>query len=186
MRKIIQDFVTLCTNTLTLSPPIYDFGSLQVPGQEKDADLRPLFPGVKYVGCDLQSGPGVDRILDLHHLNLPKRTVHTALCLDTFEHVEYPRQAISELLRILSPGGVLILTSVLRFEIHPYPHDYWRFTPEGFESLLKDFAHAWIKPIGKVHFPHTIVAVAWKMSPTLALTDLLDLKFKEFLKSCPD
>jgi SAM-dependent methyltransferase len=186
MRKIIQDFVALCTNTLTLSPPIYDFGSLQVPEQEKEADLRPLFPGAKYIGCDLRPGPGVDRILDLHHLQLPDSSAQTALCLDTFEHVEYPRKAISELHRILSPGGVLILTSVLRFEIHPHPHDYWRFTPEGFASLLKNFTHSFIQPIGKIHFPHTIVAIAWKMSPTLALTDLVNLKFKEFQKSCPD
>ncbi len=40
--------------------PIVEIGSLQVPGQEGFADLRPLFPGRCYVGCDLRPGPGVE------------------------------------------------------------------------------------------------------------------------------
>lgn len=185
MRQIIKDFISLCAQNLELTPPIYEFGSLQVPGQEGFADLRPLFPGAKYIGCDLQSGPGVDKIIDLHQIELPSTSVNTALCLDTFEHVEYPRKAIAEIHRILSPGGILILTSVMRFIIHEYPFDYWRFTPEGFSSLCQIFPYAYVMPIGDPRFPHTIIAIAWKMAPHITTINIIDRAFMEFQKSCP-
>src|SRR5215471_3556816 len=88
-----KGFVTLVRDSVPLEGPIYEFGAFQVPGQ--DGDLRGLFPGHKYVGSDFRPGPGVDVILDLHHLDLPDESVATAICLDTLEHVEYPERAVS-------------------------------------------------------------------------------------------
>lgn len=165
MRKLIKYFVKICAETLPISEPIYEFGSLQVPGQEGFANLRPLFPNKKYNGADMQNGPGVDVILNLHNISLPKNSVGTVLVLDTFEHVEYPRKAIKEIHRILKPNGLFIMSSVMNFPIHSYPYDYWRFTPDGFKSLLKPFAYSFVDSIGTPEFPHTIVSFAFK-SPT--------------------
>ena len=83
MRLLIRDFVSLVAASVPILEPIYEFGSLQVPGQEGVADLRPLFPQKKYVGCDMREGAGVDKIVDLHNINLPSDSVGTVLCLDT-------------------------------------------------------------------------------------------------------
>jgi hypothetical protein len=60
MRSSIKQFVKVCSGALPIAEPIFEFGSMQVPGQEGLADLRPLFPGKKYVGTDMAKGLGVD------------------------------------------------------------------------------------------------------------------------------
>lgn len=162
MRKSIKEFVKICAKTLPISGPIYEFGSLQVPGQEGFADLRPLFPNKEYVGADMREGPGVDVILNLHNINVPSVSVRTVLILDTLEHVEFPRKAMEEVYRILKPNGILIVSSIMNFPIHDYPYDYWRFTPQGFKSLLKPFAFSFVDSVGNPEFPHTIVGLASK------------------------
>ena len=56
MRESIKQFVKVVADKLPILEPIYEFGSLQVPGQESFADLRPFFPGKEYIGCDLKRG----------------------------------------------------------------------------------------------------------------------------------
>lgn len=162
MRGEIKQFVKLCAETLPISEPIYEFGALQVPAQVGFADLRPFFPGRKYIGVDIRKGPGVDAILDLHDIRLDSESVGTILILDTLEHVEFVRKAINECHRVLKPNGLLIISSVMNFPIHDHPHDYWRFTPEAFESLLRPFSSSVVDFAGDESFPHTVVGIACK------------------------
>src|SRR3990172_11260268 len=108
MRDSIRQFVRLVAETLPVPEPIFEFGAFQVPSQVGFADLRPLFPGKEYVGCDMREGPGVDRILNLHRIDLPSESVGTVLVLDTLEHVEYCREAVAEIHRILRPDGLVV------------------------------------------------------------------------------
>jgi len=164
MRELIKQFVKICAETLPISEPIYEFGSLQVAGQEEFADIRPFFPGKKYIGADIRKGPGVDVILNLHKINLPSESTGTVLILDTLEHVEFVRDAIKEVHRILRPTGILIISSVMNFPIHDYPSDYWRFTPEGLKSLLKPFDMSFVDFAGENNFPHTVIGIGVKGS----------------------
>src|SRR5574341_430370 len=133
MRLLINQYVRICAGTLPCAEPVVEFGSFQVPGQDDISDLRIFFPDKKYIGADMRQGPGVDRVLNLHQIDLPDK-----------------------------PAGVLILGSVMNFPIHDYPHDYWRFTPEAFRSLLKPFSHTVVVAAGESLFPHTIVGVGFK------------------------
>jgi hypothetical protein len=69
MRPHLREFLELCARTLVCPEPIVEIGAFQVAGQEAIADLRPLFPGRHYIGCDMRRGPGVDRIEDVHALS---------------------------------------------------------------------------------------------------------------------
>jgi len=162
MRKNILKFVELCARTLPIQEPVYEFGALQVPGQEGFADLRPFFPGKKYIGTDMQQGPGVDKVLNLHHIKLFPRSIGTALILDTIEHVEYPRQAIKNIHKVLKKNGFIIISSHMKFPIHAYPQDYWRFTPEGLKSLLNPFDSVFVDFGGDSDFPHSVFGFACK------------------------
>ena len=136
MREAIKRFVEMFSKSFPIKEPIYEFGSLQVPGQEGFADLRPLFKGKKFVG--------------------------TALVIDTLEHTEDVRKAVNECYRVLKDNGILVITSVMNFPIHDYPEDYWRFTPEAFKSLLKPFKNSFVSSAGDKDFPHTIVGIGFK------------------------
>ncbi len=162
MRENIRDFVKLAEAVIGLTEPIYEFGASQIEGQEALADLRPLFAGKKYVGCDLFAGKGVDRIENLEKLSLEAGSVGSAVCCDTIEHVEHPAEAVREIHRVLAPDGVLVLTSVMDFRIHNFPADYWRFTPEGFKSLLSVFPRSIVGWQGWREQPHTIFGIGFK------------------------
>lgn len=90
MRRSVKEFVEACARVLDFAGPVYEFGSLQVQGQAGFADLRPLFPGKAYVGCDCREGRGVDRVLDMHALDLPDATAGSVLCLDTLDTSSSP------------------------------------------------------------------------------------------------
>jgi SAM-dependent methyltransferase len=162
MRLLIREFAQLCAETLPFAEPVYEFGAFQVEGQEHIADMRSFFPGRAYVGSDMRPGRGVDVLLNLHELALPDGSVGSALLLDTLEHVEYPHRALAEVHRVLRPGGVVIISSVMQFPIHGHPDDYWRFTPSAFQSLLKPFAWSQVAAAGEELFPHTVVGVGVK------------------------
>jgi SAM-dependent methyltransferase len=66
-------------------------------------------------------------------------SIGLVLNLESLEHVPYPQKAIDEILRVLRPNGLVILTTVMHFKIHRAPKDYWRFTPDGIELLLSRF-----------------------------------------------
>ena len=182
MRESIKRFMDLCTETLPLVGPVYEFGSLQVEGNAEIADLRSLFPNTDFYGCDMRPGPGVDLLIDLHKIDLPDACAGTVVSLDTLEHVEYPRQAINEIYRILRPGGIAVISSVMRFPIHGYPNDYWRFTPEGFKSLLKPFEFSFVGSCGGTKdFPQTVVGLGLKSSsPNLEVFEECYAKWAHF------
>ncbi len=171
MRKDIRRFVQLANETLPLQDVIYEFGALQVAGQPEVEDLRSLFPGRPYVGCDMRPGPGVDKILNLHNLDLEESSVGSVICMDTLEHVEYPREAVREIFRILGDDGIAVLSSVMNFPIHGYPQDFWRFTPEGFRSLLNCFDDCFVGYYGHDDFPHTVVGLGFKGQQPPELSD---------------
>lgn len=162
MQKTNRDFLKLCIEHLVWAGPVYEFGALQVSGSTLE-DLRPLFTEHTFIGADMREGPGVDQVLDLHGLDLPDDSVGFAVCLDTLEHVERPWTAVEEMYRVLKPGGVLVMSSVFEFPIHGYPNDYWRFTPEGFRSLLKPFTSVLVSSYGRSDAtPQNVVAVSRK------------------------
>jgi SAM-dependent methyltransferase len=156
MRQSVKDYLVKIISRFPLLEPIYEIGSYRVEGQEEFADLRPFFPGKVYVGCDMRPGLGVDRIEDVQCLKSRSNSVGTILIFDTLEHVENVHRAMEEIYRILKPGGMVIMSSVMNFPIHDYPSDYWRFTPEAFELLLKRFEVHEVEFDGGPAFPEGI------------------------------
>lgn len=158
----VRQFIEDTARRLPWAGPVYEFGAYRVEGQEAIADMRAFFPDVEYVGCDMRLGPGVDRVMNLHNLDLPDEVAGTVLCLETLEHVEFARRAVEEMHRVLAPGGFCILTSCMNEPVHDYPHDYWRFTPQGFASLLRVFPSQHVSWVGNERFPHSVFGIGHK------------------------
>ncbi|MEX0918569.1 MAG: class I SAM-dependent methyltransferase [Candidatus Paceibacterota bacterium] len=91
------------------------------------------------VGLDVIPGEGVDVVADAHQLPFEKNTFDVVLCSEVLEHLHSPKQAISEMYRVLKPGGILILTTRFMFPIHDAPADYFRFSKGSLYYLLTDW-----------------------------------------------
>jgi SAM-dependent methyltransferase len=164
MREHVETFASEAATSLPFGSPIIEIGARPAMGQEASLDLRELFPGVDYIGCDIQSGPRVDRIEDVHALSFADGSVGGVFALDTLEHVADPRRALDEIWRVLRPGGVVVISSVMFFPIHAHPWDYWRFTPEGFGLLLGRFESSVVMAYGWSLMPETVFGVGIKGS----------------------
>jgi SAM-dependent methyltransferase len=185
MRPHLREFFELCAKTLACPEPIVEIGAFQVAGQEAISDLRPLFRGKTYIGCDMQTGPGVDRLEDIHKLSFRSGKVGTFLLADTLEHVADPHRAMHEIYRCLRDDGVVIYSSVMNFPIHGFPNDYWRFTPEAFRALASDFPRAMIFFSGPAEFPHTVCGIATKNNYDPSLLKTLAKLVGEIEKTAP-
>jgi SAM-dependent methyltransferase len=64
----------------------------------------------------------------------------TVLSNQVLEHVPDPRALWADMVRVLRPGGNLIVTVPFSFRIHAAPHDYWRFTSYALRELCREHA----------------------------------------------
>jgi SAM-dependent methyltransferase len=162
MREPVRAFCEVAAAAFPGSGRVVEFGAYQVEGQERQADLRALFAGRPYVGCDLRAGPGVDRVEDVSAPSFADGSVGTVVCFETLEHVFEVRRAFDSLHRILAPGGVLIASAPFHFHIHAHPDDYWRLTPSAWRRLLAPYAVRVVGALGPEKRPHTVLALAVK------------------------
>lgn len=104
-----------------------------------------LFPRVeRYVAVDLVFEGLVDVIGDAGAIPMKDETCDVVLCTQTLDYVAEPKGAISEMCRILKPGGILILSAPA---FVPQHHDEcWRFTAQGLKQLLSGFSEVEIVP----------------------------------------
>lgn len=65
-------------------------------------------------------------------------SVDCIICTQVLGDVWNLQQAVSEIKRILKPGGLLLVTEALHAELHDEPYDYWRFTPHTYKKLFED------------------------------------------------
>ena len=92
-----------------------------------------------WTGIDMQPGPGVDQVADIHELPTQWAGRFSAvLCSEVLEHVARPWVALPNLREVIRPGGWIIVTTLTSFPIHGFPDDYYRFTPSGLKLLMED------------------------------------------------
>jgi SAM-dependent methyltransferase len=95
--------------------------------------------GHLYFGCDVKdsiSPEKQDFFVEDEKIPMPDHTYDLVFSNSVLEHLRDPELAISEIFRVLKPGGYLYCQTNFLYQEHGHPHDYYRFTLNGLESLL--------------------------------------------------
>jgi SAM-dependent methyltransferase len=81
-----------------------------------------------YDGSDSARRGKADVVYSGGRLPFDDGAFDTVLCNQVAEHVPDPGKFLAELVRVLRPGGRLILTVPFSYRVHSAPHDFHRFT----------------------------------------------------------
>lgn len=81
---------------------------------------------------------------DAAHLPFVDGSFDTAVCTKVLEHVPDPQAVVSEIARVLKPGGYCLLSSDWFTPYHREPNDYWRFSEQGYRVLSDKAGLKWI------------------------------------------
>ena len=136
MHEHVHAFVETASGAFDLEGPVYEFGFCPAAGGPDGRGLRDSFPETGYIGCELSEAAQIDRLASLDRLPFPNDAARTVVCVNTLEHVFEPRRVIEEMVRILKPGGVLLLCESAGSGGGETIDDYWRLTPHALERLL--------------------------------------------------
>lgn len=136
-RRSINDFVRRAAARAPAGGRVLDAGA-------GECIYKPLFDGRRYVSTDRGVGDAgwdytkLDALADLERLPFGPGAFDFVLCTETLEHVARPGRVLSELSRVLKPGGMLALSVPFLHPVHQAPHDYYRYTPFGLRHLLTE------------------------------------------------
>jgi SAM-dependent methyltransferase len=93
-----------------------------------------------YFGLDVAPGANVMLVADAHALPIADASLDGVIMVSVLEHLYDPLRAVAQVARVLKRGGVFFSYAPFYHPYHASPHDYFRFTQEGYRHLLRDFA----------------------------------------------
>lgn len=106
--------------------------------------FREVAPKARWIGIDIEHSPEVDARIradgdfmtfDGVHIPVDDSSIDLIYSRQVFEHVRYPEQLLSEILRVLKPGAAFVGSTS---HLEPYhSFSYWNFTPFGFKRLVE-------------------------------------------------
>jgi len=122
----------------------------------ENAYTNKLFDHLHYESIDLGIGDNTWDFTEntytapLDNMPILSNSYDAVLCTQVIEHLKLPKESISEMYRVLKPGGVLYLTAPMCQGEHQQPHDYFRYTSFGIAYLCKDagFSEVRVTPFG--------------------------------------
>lgn len=134
---------------------LLDFGCGSKPYQS-------LFNVKEYIGLDYEN-PGhpheneqIDVFYDGENIPFDNQFFDCILCTEVIEHVFNPEIVLSELNRVLKPGGKLLITCPFAWNEHEVPHDYARYSRFALEYLLEKNGFEMVSFSKNGHFISTL------------------------------
>lgn len=95
---------------------------------------------IEYAAVDLEPGPHVSRVCDVTDLPFPDAAFDGIICVHVLEHVERDDLAISEMIRVLEPGGWILIDVPLMLDRVTY-EDATIVTPQARREAFGEAGH---------------------------------------------
>jgi SAM-dependent methyltransferase len=116
-----------------------DLCVLEIGSRNINGSIREVCPqGVSYIGLDCEPGKDVDRVQeDPYVLPFEDGSFDVVVSSSCFEHSEMFWLLYLEVMRVLSPSGLLWLSVPSVCPRHRFPVDCWRFNSDSGVALLK-------------------------------------------------
>lgn len=118
---------------------ILDIGSLDTSG--KNFNYKSIFdlPNWNYVGLDFINGDNVDILVnDIYNiLEIDDNSYDVVISGQLFEHLEFFWITMSEISRILKPGGFCCIIAPSSGPKHGLKYDCYRFYEDGMAALAR-------------------------------------------------
>jgi len=114
---------------------------LVIGGGERGAGTEPLYgaPDVTVIGTDVYGSNDVSVIADGHALPFADASFDAVWIQAVLEHVLEPTRVVSEIARVLKPGGIVYAETPFMQQVHEGPYDFTRFTRSGHRWLFRGF-----------------------------------------------
>lgn len=135
-RKNREEFSDYVTNS-GLGGAVLDIGGGPIMNGNSDGLSYEIME--RKITFDYKILPGVDLVADAKNLPFKDGSLSAVLFQGVIEHIEDPKAAITEIVRVLESGGVVYVEAPFMQHLHYDPIDYYRFTVDGLEHVFKDF-----------------------------------------------
>lgn len=80
---------------------------------------------------------GIDYVGSVEDIPIDSNEFDIIICQEVLEHVKNPWKAVQEIQRVLKKDGLAYIQLPFTIGFHPCPNDYWRFSKEGIEELVR-------------------------------------------------
>lgn len=120
-------------SSVTLSGSVLDLGG--EAGSEYLSYIKGDFT-VTSLNLDPSATPDIMHDLE-EPLPIADASYDHVLLINVLEHIFGYRALLEEAVRVLRPGGQIVIIVPFLFPIHPSPGDYWRFTRQTLEKELE-------------------------------------------------
>lgn len=98
-------------------------------------------PSIDYTAFDIESGHDVDVVGDAHSLSsyFPPESFDVVCSEWVFTHLLMPWRVVTEINRVLRPGGDVWINTNHSLAIDGAPWDFWRFSDTAWLGLFNEF-----------------------------------------------
>lgn len=101
-----------------------------------------LYRSNEYVGLEIdtpqnRSSKNADYFYDGDLFPFANASFDSIVANEVFEHVFNPDQFLSEAVRVLKPGGMVLMTIPFVWDEHEQPYDFARYSSFGIRALLE-------------------------------------------------
>lgn len=120
----------------SLQGKLMDFGAGSKP-------YRQLFHVEQYVGVDIQESghdhthEDIDVFYDGKTIPFPDQSFDSVFSSEVFEHIFNLDEILTEIHRVLKPGGKMLITLPFVWDEHEIPYDFARYTSFGIVHILQ-------------------------------------------------